>query len=166
MGAASSRDHTMYSNKATFFRGWKPLPREIDVNLMALTSDLLKYHKREEQGAQELKPDTSYETTPKWHSSMMIRLPVSMAWIKQRTAENQMTSDEWWMMGSLREIFFKTDRIHSFDVRCWMFDVGRSLVYFSIWPAVFLVGGWAEHWHLKPGESGLNHQQSRFTLTW
>jgi hypothetical protein len=34
------------SNKATFFRGWKPLPREIDVNLMALTPDLLKFHTR------------------------------------------------------------------------------------------------------------------------
>jgi hypothetical protein len=28
----------------TFFRGWKPLPREIDVNLMTLTPDLLKFH--------------------------------------------------------------------------------------------------------------------------
>jgi hypothetical protein len=31
------------SYKATFFRGWKPLPREIDVNLMTLTRDLLKF---------------------------------------------------------------------------------------------------------------------------
>jgi hypothetical protein len=41
VGAASSRDD---SYKATFFRGWKPLPREIDVNLMTLTPDLLKFH--------------------------------------------------------------------------------------------------------------------------
>ena len=32
----------------------------------------------------------------------------------------------------LREIFFKIDRIHSFDVRCWTFDVRRSSVSFSI----------------------------------
>jgi hypothetical protein len=43
VGAASSRDD---SYKATFFRGWKPLPREIDVNLMTLTPDLMKFHKR------------------------------------------------------------------------------------------------------------------------
>jgi hypothetical protein len=40
----------------------------------------------------------SYETTPKWHSVMMINLPVSMAWIKQRTAESskggQVSNDE------------------------------------------------------------------------
>ena len=41
MGAASSRDN---SYKATFFRGWKPLPREIDIILMTLTPDLLKFH--------------------------------------------------------------------------------------------------------------------------
>jgi len=40
VGAASSRDD---SYKATFFRGWKPLPREINVNLMTLTPDLLKF---------------------------------------------------------------------------------------------------------------------------
>jgi hypothetical protein len=34
VGAASSRDD---SYKATFFRGWKPLPREIDVNLMTMS---------------------------------------------------------------------------------------------------------------------------------
>jgi hypothetical protein len=43
VGAASSRDD---SYKATFFRGWKPLPREIDVILMTLTHDLLKFHTR------------------------------------------------------------------------------------------------------------------------
>ena len=43
VGAASSRDDAMIANsyKATFFRGWKPLPREIDVNLITLTPDLL-----------------------------------------------------------------------------------------------------------------------------
>ena len=41
VGAASSRDD---SCKATFFRGWKPLPREIDVSLMTLPPNLLKFH--------------------------------------------------------------------------------------------------------------------------
>ena len=45
VGAASSRDSAISYN-ATFFRGWKPLPREIDVNLMTLTSDLLKLYIR------------------------------------------------------------------------------------------------------------------------
>jgi len=40
-------------------------------------------------------------------------------------------------MGSLREIFFKTDRIPLFDVRCWTFDVGRSSVSSSIRQAAF-----------------------------
>ena len=44
-------------------------------------------------------------------------------------------------MASFREIFFKTDRIHSFDVRCWTFDVRCSLVSFSIRLAVFLASG-------------------------
>ena len=47
VGAASSRDYAMIdSYKATFFRGWKPLPREIDVNLMTLTPYLLKFYTR------------------------------------------------------------------------------------------------------------------------
>ena len=62
----------------------------------------------------------------------MIKLAASMAWIKQRTAEYRMTNDEGRRMESLREIFFKIDRIHSFDVRCWTFDVRCSLVSFSI----------------------------------
>ena len=87
--------------------------------------------------------------------------------------EWRMKIDDWRMMESLREIFFKTDRIHLFDVRCWTFDVHQFLfrsrlaafqasggacmklgqngtVSFSIWPAVFLAGGWADTWHLKP----------------
>jgi hypothetical protein len=31
--------------KATFFLGWKPLPRKIDVTLMTLTPNLMKFHK-------------------------------------------------------------------------------------------------------------------------
>jgi hypothetical protein len=30
VGAASSRDYAMMAIKRIFFRGWKPLPREID----------------------------------------------------------------------------------------------------------------------------------------
>jgi len=33
VGAASSRD---YGYRATLFRGWKPLPREIDIKLMQI----------------------------------------------------------------------------------------------------------------------------------
>jgi hypothetical protein len=44
-------------------------------------------------------------------------------------------------MESLREIYFKTDRIHSFDVRCWTFDVRCSSVSFSIRPAAFQASG-------------------------
>jgi len=33
-----------------------------------------------------------YETTPKWHGLLMIRLPASMAWIKQRTAEYRISN--------------------------------------------------------------------------
>jgi len=47
-------------------------------------------------------------------------------------------------MESLREIFFKTDRIHSFDVRCWTFNVRRSSVSLSIKLAIFQAGGWAD----------------------
>jgi hypothetical protein len=34
VGAAFSRDHAMIAVKRLFFRGWKPLPRGIDVKLM------------------------------------------------------------------------------------------------------------------------------------
>ena len=83
----------------------------------------------------------------------MIRLAASMTWIKQRTAEYRMTNNGIALRGvgvrtptsrRLREIFFKTDRIHSFDVRCWTFDVGRSSVYFSIKLAAFQASGSAE----------------------
>jgi hypothetical protein len=32
----SSDDSYLYSDQATFFRGWKPLPQAIDANLMTL----------------------------------------------------------------------------------------------------------------------------------
>ena len=38
-----------YRFALTFFRGWKPLPREIDIKLMTLTSDLLKLYIRLQQ---------------------------------------------------------------------------------------------------------------------
>ncbi len=45
------------------------------------------------------------------------------------------------MMESLRSVFFKIDRIHSFDVRCWMFDVHQFL--FRLDRPFFLAGGGA-----------------------
>jgi hypothetical protein len=36
--------------------------------------------------------EPSYETTPKWHVFSMLRLPVSMVWIKQRTAEYRISN--------------------------------------------------------------------------
>jgi len=44
VGAASSRDHTIITIERIFFRGWKPLPRKIDVKLMTLIPDLMKFH--------------------------------------------------------------------------------------------------------------------------
>jgi hypothetical protein len=55
-------------------------------------------------------------------------------------------------MESFREIFFKIDRIHSFDVRCWMFDVRRSSVSFSIRLAAFQASGGAR---MKLNESNV-----------
>jgi hypothetical protein len=49
-------------------------------------------------------------------------------------------------MESLREIFFKIDRIHLFDVRCWTFDVRRSSVSFPIKLAAVQASCWA---HMK-----------------
>jgi hypothetical protein len=40
---------------------------------------------------------------------------------EQRTAEYRIANNEFRRMESLREIFFKIGRIHSFDVRCLMF---------------------------------------------
>ena len=34
----------------------------------------------------------SYETRPKWHGFLMIKLAASMAWIKQRTAEYRISN--------------------------------------------------------------------------
>jgi hypothetical protein len=51
---------------------------------------------------------------------LMIGLPTSMAWIKQRTAEYRMTNDEGW--NRFAKSFLKqTEYIHS------TFDVGRSV---------------------------------------
>ena len=55
----------------------------------------------------------------------------------------RMSNIEWRRKESLREIFFKTDRIHSFYVRCWTFDVRCSLVSLSIRLAAFLASGCA-----------------------
>jgi len=33
-----------YGYSVTFFRGWKPLPRVIDANLMTLIPDFMKFH--------------------------------------------------------------------------------------------------------------------------
>ena len=64
----------------------------------------------------------------------MIRRVAWMTRIKLRTAEYRMTNDERWnrsrsagACAACREIFFEIDRIHSFDVRCWMFDVHQFL---------------------------------------
>ena len=71
----------------------------------------------------------------------MIRRVAWMTRIKQRTAEYRISNDGIALRGvgvrtptsrRLREIFFKIDRIHSFDVRCWSFDVRCSSVSFSI----------------------------------
>ena len=48
------------------------------------------------------------------------------------------------MMESLRSVFFIIDRIPSFDVRCWTFEVRRSLVSFLINLAAFRPNGGAE----------------------
>jgi len=68
---------------------------------------------------------------------MMIRLPVPMAWVKQRAAEYRMTSDEGW--NRFAKSFLKqTGYIHS------TFDVGRSLVSFPIKLAAIQSSGGAE----------------------
>jgi hypothetical protein len=36
--------NAVISYKATFFRGWKPFPREIDVKSMTLTHNFMKFH--------------------------------------------------------------------------------------------------------------------------
>ena len=45
------------SYTATFFRGWKPLPREIDVTLMTLTPNLRKFHKSAASGQENGQSD-------------------------------------------------------------------------------------------------------------
>ena len=45
-----------------------------------------------------------YETTPKWHVFLVIRLAAAMAWIKQRTAEYRITNNEFRRMESLRSV--------------------------------------------------------------
>ncbi|MBT8368235.1 MAG: hypothetical protein KJP23_26370, partial [Deltaproteobacteria bacterium] len=40
---------------------------------------------------------------------------------ERRISNRRISNDEGQRMESLREIFFITDRIHSFDVRCWTF---------------------------------------------
>jgi hypothetical protein len=60
-----------------------------------------------------------------------------MAWIKQRTAEYRITNYEGWIRFA-KSFLKQTGYIHS------TFDVGRSLVSFSIRPAVYQAGGGAE----------------------
>ena len=52
--------------------------------------------KQASAGSRVFTTDTSYETTPKWHGFLMIRLAASMAWIKHRTAEYRISNFEGW----------------------------------------------------------------------
>ena len=53
--------------------------------------------------------------------------------IQKREPQNRRISNiECRRVVSLRSVFFKMDRIHLFDVRCWTFDVRCSLVSFLI----------------------------------
>ena len=78
--------------------------------------------------------DTLYETSPKWHGLLMIRL-VALAVgsrTEQRTAEYRLSKCGIALRGvgvrtstsrRLRSIFFlKIDRIHSFDIRYSLFQ--------------------------------------------
>jgi hypothetical protein len=88
-----------------------------------------------------------YETTPKWHAILVIRLAIAMAWIKQRTAEYRITNNEFRRMESLRSVSLlkKIEYIPStFDIRHLLFDICFFRVSFSIRLAVFLACGWAD----------------------
>jgi hypothetical protein len=45
-------------NSAPFYRGWKPLPRGVDVRLMTLTPDFMKFHTIQLPRASVLTPET------------------------------------------------------------------------------------------------------------
>ena len=64
-------------------------------------------------GGEILPVRSPFETAPKWHILMMIRLPVSMARIKQRTAEYRITKFEGLNRNALSIVI---DRIPSFDL--------------------------------------------------
>jgi len=71
----------------------------------------------------------------------MIRLPATMAWIKQRTAEFRISNDEGW--NRFAKSFLKqTEYIYStFDVGRWMFNVHQFLFRCDrplFWPAAGL----------------------------
>ena len=67
--------------------------------------------------------------------------PPQVPWMKLhkiKEANRRMSKDEGWnrsrsagACAACREIIFKTDRIHLFDVRCWAFNVRRSSVFFD-----------------------------------
>jgi hypothetical protein len=76
----------------------------------------------------------SYETTPKWHGFLMIKLAAPMAWIEQRPQ-----NFEGWFR--FAQSFFKIDRIHHFDIRHSLFDIRFFRVSFSIRLAVFRASG-------------------------
>jgi hypothetical protein len=45
VGAASSRDYAIMAMERFFFRGWKPLRRDMDVELMTLIHDFLEFQR-------------------------------------------------------------------------------------------------------------------------
>ena len=106
-------------------------------------------------------PEHLYETTPKWHGFLMIKLAASAAGLNSEpqpaTSPSVVSSElknsgsndsavsniEYRISkdGSAVRCLFIIDRIHSFAVRCWTFDVRRSSVSFSIRLAVFCPAG-------------------------
>jgi hypothetical protein len=65
----------------------------------------------------------SYETTPKWHGFLMIKLAVLAAGVRaeQRTAEYRITNFEGLNRCALSIVFIVIDRIPSFDIRYSLF---------------------------------------------
>jgi hypothetical protein len=74
-----------------------------------------------------------------------------MTRIKQRTAEYRMTNEERWnrsrsagACAACREIFFKIDRIHSFDIQYSLFDILFFKVSFSVKLVFSAASSWAD----------------------
>ena len=92
------------------------------------------------QGVDVLDPETSYETTPKWHGFVLLRLAALAVELNSEPQNNEYRITNFEVWNRFAQSFYKIDRIHSFDIRYSLFIKFLSRLDWPLfWPAATLI---------------------------